>query len=113
MAMGCLVHRTKQGCWPFCSVIPAKAGTQAVPQPITSRDVGNTRTGTLLSDVVACGLRGDRLGFRLRGNDEVEGVALQPPGHRDALTFPRTAMRPRKNNEAPFPSRLYRLRSPA
>ena len=52
-------------------VIPAKAGTQAVPHRNASCEVGTTRLKTRGSTTTAEGRLGDRLGSRLRGNDEV------------------------------------------
>jgi hypothetical protein len=57
-------------------VIPAKAGTQAAPQPAKGRSAGIPALPTSACPPLYCGLTWDRLGPRLRGDDEVGGEPL-------------------------------------
>jgi hypothetical protein len=78
-------------------VIPAQAGTQAVPKLTASSGAGTTGFEPCRADFVAHVLIGDRLGPRLRGDDEVVGVADQLAA--DTKKFLRTALRLRGNDE--------------
>ena len=69
---------TKHACQPFYFVIPAKAGTQVAPKPAASNNVGTwTIPGERRAGIAAGDQAWDRLGPRLRGDDEAVGVTGQ------------------------------------